>query len=91
MLKQPPCISSSEILRVRAFSDSCDSSIDNLRDVLRVGVANHRHEQAAIGIDRDADVHVLLVDDLVGRQIDRRVELREDLERGGDDLHRDRP
>ncbi len=26
MLKQPPCISSSEILRVRAFSDNCASS-----------------------------------------------------------------
>ena len=29
MLKQPPCISSSEILRVRAFSDSCASSTDS--------------------------------------------------------------
>ena len=29
MLKQPPCISSSEILRVRAFSESCASSTDS--------------------------------------------------------------
>ena len=28
MLKQPPCISSSEIFRLRAFSDSCASSTE---------------------------------------------------------------
>ena len=61
MLKQPPCISSSEILRLRAFSDSCASSTDDLDDVLRVGVADDRHQQPAIGVDGDADVHVLLV------------------------------
>ena len=49
-----------------------------------------RHEQPAIGVDGDADVHVLLVDDLVGGQIDRRVELRKHLERRRHDLHRDR-
>ena len=68
MLKQPPCISSSEIFRVRAFSASCDSSTEICDDVLRVGVANHRHEQATIGVHGDADVDVLLVDDLARRR-----------------------
>ena len=49
----------------------------DLRDVLRVGVADHRHEQTAIGVDRDADVDVLLVDDLAALGVDRRIELRE--------------
>ena len=60
-----------------------------LGDALRVDVADDRHEQAAIGVDGDADVRVLLVDQLPAARVDRRVELRELLQRGGDDLHRD--
>src|SRR5207245_7033259 len=47
----------------------------DLDDVLGVGVANDRHKEAAIRIDGDADVHVLLEDDLLGGEIDRRIEL----------------
>ena len=56
---------------------------------LRVDVADHRHQQAAFGVDGDADVDALLVDDLVVRHVDRRIELREPLEGAGDDLQRD--
>ena len=49
----------------------------DLDDVLLVDVAKHGHEQAELGVDRDADVHVLLVDDLLVVDVDRRVELRE--------------
>jgi hypothetical protein len=38
--------------------------------ILGVGVADHRDEQAAIGVDRDADVDVLLEDDLARRHVD---------------------
>ena len=40
--------------------------VGELTDVLLIHVANHRHEQAAIGVDGDADVDVLLVDDFFG-------------------------
>ena len=50
-------------------------------DVLLVDVANDRHQQAAIGVDRDADVDVLLVDDFFFLDVDAGIELREDLQR----------
>ena len=91
MLKQPPCISSSEILRDARL-------LGQLRQLRRrsgcmffcVRVPDDRHQQAAIGVDGDADVDVLLDDHLVVRQVDRRVELRKHLERRRDDLHGDR-
>src|SRR5574337_1108566 len=45
----------------------------DLDDVLLIRVADDRNEQAAIGVDGDADVDELLEDDLIGREIDRRV------------------
>ena len=57
-----------------------------LHDVLLIRVADDRHEQPAIGVHGDADVDVFLDDDFVGRQVDRRVELREHPQRGGDHL-----
>ena len=39
--------------------------VGELDDVLLVDIADHRHEQAAVGVDGHADVDVLLVDDLV--------------------------
>ena len=65
--------------------------VGELRKIFLVDVANHRHEQAAIGVDGHADVHVLLVDDLVGLQIDRRVRLREFLQRGRRGLSSETP
>ena len=54
MLKQPPCISSSAIFRVRAFSE-LGQLHRQLHDVLVIGVFDHRHQQPAIGIDGHAD------------------------------------
>jgi hypothetical protein len=44
-------------------------------------VLDHRDEQAARGVDGDRQVHVAVVGDLLGLLVDRRVELRERLER----------
>ena len=90
MLMPPPLISSSVSFRSRAFAASWLISTEISRDVLPVGVADHRHEQAAIGVHGHADVHVLLVDDLAALGVDRGVELRELLDRGRQDLHQHR-
>ena len=58
MLKQPPCISSSEILRVARLLRQLRELDRQLDDVLLIGVADDRHQQPAIGVDGDADVHV---------------------------------
>ena len=49
-------------------------------DAQLVGVAEAGHDEAALGIDRDADVDVFLVDDLVVLQVDRGVDRRVVLE-----------
>ena len=36
-----------------------------LGEATAVGVAQHRHDQALVGADRDADVVVILVDEIV--------------------------
>ena len=77
----PPRRSSRSNLPSRAVSASSSSSRGDLRDVLAIGVAEHRHDQAALGVDGDADVHVLLVDDLVALVADRGVDDRVVLER----------
>ena len=46
------------------------------RDAFGVGVADDRHQQSAQGIDHHADMHVALVDQLSGGQIQTRIELR---------------
>ena len=51
----------------------------DLRERHPVGVAEHRHDQAAFGADGDADVVVVLEDDLVA--LDLGVELRERAQR----------
>ena len=86
----PPLISSSVSFRSRAFAPAGCISMAISRDVLLVGVPDHRHEQPAIGVDRDADVHVLLVDDLAALGVDRRVELRELADRRRQDAHQHR-
>ena len=90
MVKQPPCISSSESLPARAFSASWPSSTASSMHALLVDVADDRHQQAAIGVDGDADVDVLLEDDRFAGHVDRGVELRELLERRGSHLERHR-
>ena len=77
MLMPPPLISSSVSFFVARLLRQLLDLDGDLRDVLLVGVADHRHEQAAIGVHGDADVDVFLVDDLAALGVDRRVELRE--------------
>src|SRR5712691_2125871 len=60
----------------------------NLDDVLRVGIAHDRHEQPAIGVDGDPDIHVFLEDDFFGSEIDRRVDLWKALSRRRSLFHR---
>ena len=62
----------------------------NRRDVLLIGVSDHRHQQPAIGVDGDADVDVFLVDDLAALRIDRRVELRKLLDGRREHFHEHR-
>ena len=45
--------------------------IGQLKNIFLIHVAHNGHEQAAIGVDRDADVKVLLVDDLLILEVDR--------------------
>src|SRR5580698_5112959 len=58
-------------------------------DVFLVDVTDDGHQQAAIRIDGDADVDVLLVDDFLFRHVDTGVELREYFERRGADFEGD--
>ena len=53
-----------------------------------IGIADHRHDQAALGADRHADVVVVLEDDLVA--LDLGVDLRERLERADRRLDEER-
>ena len=76
-----------QLARLRLLGDLLQLRRE-LHDVLLVHVADHRHEQAGLGVDRDADVDVLLEDDLFVRNVDGRIELREYLERRRDDFQR---
>ena len=58
-------------------------------DVLAVGVADHRHQETAVGVDGDADGAVALVDHRGARQVDAGVELRKHLQGGGQHLDQD--
>ena len=80
-MKLPPCISSSESLPVARLLGELAELRGELEDALLVDVADDRHQQAAIGVDGDADVDVLLEDHRLAGHVDRRVELRERLER----------
>ena len=51
----------------------------DVREAHRIRVAQHRHDQAALGRDRDPDVEILVIDDVVA--LDRGVHDREALER----------
>ncbi len=73
----PPVSSSivSEPSRARSAYPATDFS--TWPNVERVGIAQHGHDQAAIRGHRDADVEVLVVDDVVA--VDRGVDDRESL------------
>ena len=71
----PPVSSSSVIAPSRARVAKAPTRLLDLGEAARVGVAQHRHDQAAVGRDRDADVVVLVIDDVVA--VDRRIDDRE--------------
>ena len=76
IVKVPPCISAADSLPARAFSLSVGEVARELEDVLAVGVADHRHDQALRRVGGEADVQVLLVDQLAGIGVERGVEVR---------------
>ena len=75
----PPVSSSSVSLPSRARVAYADDRLLDLAERQRIGVAQHRHDQAAIGRDGDADVVVLVIDDVVA--VDRGIDDREALQR----------
>jgi hypothetical protein len=76
-VKQPPCISAPDSLPARAFSESSAERARDVVDVLAVGVADHRHQQAVRRVGREADVAVALVDEVLAALVERGVEQRE--------------
>ena len=89
-MKPPPCMSSSDSLPARAFSDafasSADSSMMPFWSTSRItGTSSPR-----ACVHGHADVHGLLVDDLAAGGVDRRVELRKLPHGRGDHLERNR-
>ena len=77
----PPRRSSSRALPARASALSRSISRAMLAEVLLVGVADHRHDQAGRRRHGDADVVVVVQDDLVGRLVQAGVDQRHLLER----------
>ena len=60
----PPVSSSSVIEPSRALPAYAPIVFSISREAHPLGIAQHRHHQAAIGGDRDADVVVLVIDDV---------------------------
>ena len=75
----PPVSSSIVILPSRARSAKPRDRLLDLGEAHAVGIAQHRHDQPAVGGDRDADVVVLVIDDVAA--LDRGVDDREALQR----------
>ena len=64
MVKVPPCSSSSASLPLAgAVAEIGDRRLD-LGEAHAIGIAQHRHHQAALGADGNADVIVILEDDV---------------------------
>ena len=81
IVNEPPLISAGLSLPAFVFSANCASSTDNCTMLLLVDVADDRHDQPAVRVDRHADVHVLLQHDRLAGHVHGAVELRELLER----------
>ena len=64
IVKVPPCISSILSAPSRARRAEIGDRLLDLGQRLVIAVAHHRHDQPALGADRDADVIVVLVDDV---------------------------
>ena len=90
MVNVPPFSSAASSLPLRARSATAVSSCGQLGDALLVHVADHRHQQAALGVHGDADVVIVLEDRAGCWPVSRRgVEVRELLQRHGDGLQRE--
>src|SRR5256885_6802436 len=60
-------------------SDVCSSDLELVREIEHahaIRVAHHRYDKAAGRVDGDADVVVLLDDDVLARLVERGIELR---------------
>ncbi len=65
MVKVPPDSSSSVSLPSRARWPRSAIVFSISAKLMLVGIAHHRHDQPLLGADRDADVVMVLVDDVV--------------------------
>ena len=74
-----PFLPSAELLVLR-FLGKLGEFGGELDDIFLVDIANHRDQQAAVGIYGHANIDVLLVDDFIFCQVDAGVELREDFQ-----------
>ena len=72
---------------LRALREIANRQLD-VGEAHAIGIANHRHDEAALGADGHADVVVVLVDDLVA--LDLGVDRRERLERADRRLDEER-
>src|SRR5699024_3046011 len=59
-------------------------------DVFAVRVPDDGNKQAVVGVNRDRDVDVVLVDDFFGFHVEAGVEVREAPQGSGDYFHEDR-
>ena len=84
IVKVPPVRSGERQLAVARLRRQLDDLLLDLGEGLAVGVAHDRHDQPLLGADRDADVVVVLEDDLVA--LDLGVHPRERLQRADDRL-----
>ena len=79
MVNVPPVNSSMVMVPARARAAKLPICFSISAKLELIGVAQHRHDQSAIGRDGDADVEVFVIDDVVA--FDRGVDGREFLQR----------
>ncbi len=94
MVIVPPDISAGCVRPSRAVAVSCTDGLGQLEHRHRVGVLDVRDDQPAGRRGSDAEVDVVLLDDLLGRLVPRRVDAgvaadREDHRLGEDEQRRD--
>ena len=80
MVKLPPSSSSGPMRLARARWPRARPARRRAARCPSVRVADHRHQQAALGVHGHADVDVLLVDQLARRRVEAGVEVREALQ-----------
>ena len=72
----PPAMSAGVVLPARAVSVSVADRVGQLAQRQLVGVLDVRHDQPAVGGRGDAQIDVVLQDDLAGRFVPAGVDLR---------------